>query len=877
MELKSYQKNVIGDLSRFLALLVETGTPAKAYSALWEEKNVIVGPDGMPAYRYNLKNWVPDVCLKVPTGGGKTFIAACAIKTIYDAMPTKAAKAVVWLVPSDAILTQTYAALSNPGHPYRQRLDVDFSGRVEVYSKVQLLNGQNFNPTAVVEQLSVFVVSYDSFRTSRKEGRKAYQENGNLAIFPKMMQDKSMLLPDTDETALIQVIRSLNPVVVVDESHHATSALSVEMLENFNPSFVLDLTATPKKSSNIISFVDAAELKKANMVKLPVIVYNRKSQDDVFADAINIRCKLETQAIRERQTSGRYIRPIVLFQAQPKNSADSTTYEKIKDTLIEAGIPSDQIAIKTADKDELKNQDLSSPICPIRYIITVNALKEGWDCPFAYVLATVANRTSTVDVEQILGRVLRLPDAQKNASDVLNISYVLTSSADFGKTLDQVIRGLNSAGFSKRDCRAKDAEPEAPISAEVQLQFPVEPDKQEEPEEPELPVVDLGSLRQRVVQSIQPQDPDAEVDLASDELLSAALAQNDAYLEQAAAKEGSAVEQAPVEVRDKMNVFKMNEAFAEEASSLRFPQFMLVVSPSFFSKSGTVRLELEHLSEGFTLKDKDAQIDFNTIEAEMARVDTDEQKDGQPSAWQINGADSIYYKAWFNGRPSEVKMGHFKNQIKSKINKLNCVNAKELDAYIDRVVETLSEDQLSDMEQSVYPYVTKVEDKVKSLLAVHRAELFDLWLAQGKIICEQNYTLKSTISPTSYTSIFPKSLYTGEEDMNDYERKAVWALASLENIKWWHRNISRLGFQINGPIHAYPDIIAMTNSGRILMIETKGDHLDNAESKAKAKCGAQWASLAGPQYRYFMVFEHKTPDYPGAYSYDRFMEIVKGL
>ena len=143
---------------------------------------------------------------------------------------------------------------------------------------------------------------------------------------------------------------------------------------------MFDLTATPKKKSNIISFVDAARLKKANMVKLPVIVYNRKSQADVYGDAIAIRAKLEAQAKREQETSGRYIRPIVLFQAQPRNNADSTTYEKIKKTLVDGGIPEKEIAIKTGDKDELKNVDLLSPDCPIRYIITVNALKEGWDC-----------------------------------------------------------------------------------------------------------------------------------------------------------------------------------------------------------------------------------------------------------------------------------------------------------------------------------------------------------------------------------------------------------------------------------------------------------------------------------------------------------------
>ena len=329
MELKSYQKEVIADLARYLELVVELQSPAKAYQAIWNEKNVLVGFGGMPNY-VNVLPGVPHVCAKVPTGGGKTYIAASSLRTIFDAMPQRRAKAVVWLVPSEAILTQTRKTLENPDHPYRQRLDVDFGGRVQVYSKEQALMGQNFTPSAVTEQLSLFVLSYDSFRTSKKEGRKAYQENGYLAEFAKWMDDPSVLLADTDETALIQVIRYLNPVVIVDESPHATSDLSVEMLQNFNPSFVFDLTATPKKKSNIISFVDAARLKKANMVKLPVIVYNRKSQADVYGDAIAIRAKLEAQAKREKETSGRYIRPIVLFQAQPRNNADSTTYEKIK-------------------------------------------------------------------------------------------------------------------------------------------------------------------------------------------------------------------------------------------------------------------------------------------------------------------------------------------------------------------------------------------------------------------------------------------------------------------------------------------------------------------------------------------------------------------
>ena len=874
MELKAYQKAVINDLSRFLALYVETKSADKAYTALWEEKNVIVGINGMPFYQSILKNKAPNVTFKVPTGGGKTFLAASSIKPIFDAMPMQRARAVVWLVPSDAILQQTSKALSNPAHPYRHKIDVDFGNAVEVYSKAQLLSGQNFNPTTVAEQLSIFVLSYDSFRTSKKDGRKAYQENGNLAMFPRLMKDKSMLLPETeaDETALIQVIRSLNPVVIVDESHHATSNLSVEMLENFNPCFVLDLTATPAKKSNIISFVDAAQLKRANMVKLPVIVYNRKSQDDVYADAINIRNKLEIQAKNEQAETGRYIRPIVLFQAQPKIGNESTTYEKIRSILLEAGIPKEEIAIKTGDKDELKNTDLLSPECPIRYIITVNALKEGWDCPFAYVLATLANRSSVVDVEQIVGRVLRLPWTQRNKSNVLNISYVITSSADFGKTLDQVIKGLNNAGFSSKDCRTKEdpVEPE-PMKTEKHEQIQIDPDLMGD-----ITEVDISALKDRIrINDLQREESQEEIE--ADNFLASAVEQAEKYEEQIHTETPTAIDLAPPEVRDKMNAYRMNDAYEEEASNLLIPQLMLEVEANIFADKEYILLKQEHLEENFTLRNKDVQIDFSTAEAEIARVDVDDAAGALPRAWQLKSVDRAYYSEWLNTQPNEKKLAYCKNLIRSRISKINSVNDRELEEYINRAVETLTEDQLSELEQNVYPYAVKIEKKVKDLLAAHRNDRFELLFAQGRILCRPFYALSPIISPVNAFSTYPKSLYTSEEEGNNYERKMIWALSSMDNIKWWHRNISRLGFMINGPVNAYPDIIAMTESGKILMIETKGDHLDNDESKLKAKIGQKWADLAGQKYSYFMVFETKSPDYPGAYSYDRFMEILKGL
>ena len=889
MELKTYQKAVLNDLYRFLALLTEKQSIRQAYNSFWEEKGVPIGEVGIPPYNMTLQD-VPHVCFKVPTGGGKTFLAASSIKPIFDAMPHIHPMAVVWLVPSDAILNQTVATLQNTEHSYRRRINADFPGNVEVYTKEQLLSGQRFSPASVDEQLSILVLSYDSFRTNKKEGRKAYQENGYLASFKEYKTEQSQLLPDTDETALIQVIRKLNPIVSVDESHHATSKLSMEMLENFNPSFVLDLTATPKEGSNIISFVNAKQLKKEEMIKLPVIVYNRRTQDDVFISAMSLRRKLENEAQKEEAATGKYIRPIVLFQAEPKNQKDSTTYEKVKKDLLERGIPEEQIAIKTADRDDIKNQNLLSQDCKIRYIITVNALKEGWDCPFAYILATVANRNSAVDVEQILGRILRMPDAKANRSTVMNLSYIITSSANFLATCEKVVDGLNAAGFSSKDYRV-------PEETEYDNEVSDPNDKIQ------MHIEDFGERKKSVLvkedilantnffmgelsdilrnESDERNNFSEESDTNMLQMVKEAELQNAAYVEELNHNEFVAFEGIPDEVKVKMKTYSIKAEFIDEAIQLKIPQFVVETQPTLFSDHEIALLEKENLYKGFTLKDKDIQIDFNSIDVEMAKVDVEDSEDGVPKAFQIKGYDNIHMKEWFDAQPSEKKRRLCKDMICKRISRNNAIIDSELDEYVGRIMNNMTEDQLTDLEQSYYPYMSAIEKKVNRLLNEYATGQFDKLLEQEHIICKPMYCLERSIAPMKTISSIPKSLYVEEEQFdNEYEKKVVWELSALENIKWWHRNIARKRFAINGAVNAYPDLIVMTNSGKVLLIETKGDQLKNDESRIKSETGAKWAakaSMTGRLYKYYMVFQTKNPDYEGAYSHDRFMDIVKGL
>ena len=875
MELKTYQKKVIADLTHYLELLNETQNYMTAFEQFWREKSA----PGLGLYR-NVIPGVPNLCIKVPTGGGKTFIACNAVRPIFDALPATKTKAVVWLVPSDAILTQTAKALKNTSHPYRQKIDVDFGGRVEVYTKQELLNGQNFNPTAVTEQLSVMVLSYDSFRGRGKEVLKAYQENSNLAEFAKVLGKPDSPIEKADETALFQIINQLNPLVVVDESHHARSELSLEMLENFNPCFVLDLTATPKKESNIISYVDAVQLKNEHMVKLPVIVYNRDSQSEVLIDAIDLRNKLEEIADAEYAKTGKYIRPIALFQAQPKGKDDATTFEKLRDKLVDKGIPAEQIAIRTADVNELKNTDLMSPSCPIRYIITVNALKEGWDCPFAYILASLANKTSQVDVEQILGRILRLPHTSQHTQSALNMSYVLTSSNDFNNTVAHIVKGLNSAGFSDKDYRiGEPAKPQAPEQPAEQTTLP-DPQGASKPETAEddfawLDDKSIGAeLERRREQAKTP-----EITPKADTMLDAAAEVEKAYTD-AIQQTGNdpVMDNLPWEVRDKVKSFQVNPQFREDIETLQIPQFFLKIEQSLFTDSSLELLDKEMLAEGFTLKGKAYDIDFTAADDEIREIDVREQDGGLPKVFKMESAEQRYFKEWFNNLPPESRVRQCKDMMFKQLNKLNMVDAAELRAYVNRIVDDMDKAQLAAMEKAPLGYAAKIRDKIETLLESHYREIFEKWLETERIVCMPSFRLPASIHPANNTDIYARSLYTAEDgDMNKLEQKLVVELTALPNVRWWHRNIARQGFAINGFIKHYPDILIMTQSGKLICAETKGEHLKNDDSREKIALGKAWSNHAGTLFRYYMVFMDDNDLPTGAVSMSKFLEITKAL
>jgi len=473
MKLKRYQQNAVDTLDQFLDLSKKL-KPRYAFTEITDN-----------LYNHEWFGEVPFVCVRIPTGGGKTIVGCKMVERIMaTALQHKMDTGIVmWFVPSDAIKTQTLKKFKDPKDWHYETLNKSFDTKFKVFSNEEALT---ITPEDARNNLCIIVASLDAFRkdASIQKKYKVYKENGSLMDHFQNLKDDSMLEKDSAKTvinSLANVIRKYNPLIVIDEGHHTQTDLSVDMLKGLNPSFIIEFTATPRDGSNILVDTSASELKLEEMVKIPIVLENRSQWKQLVEDGLNKRDELEK---RTKKLKGEYIRPIALLQAQPKSKVRSTiTIEQLKQMLLDKGIPEEQIKTKISGLDELEGIDLFDKKCPVRYILTVSALTEGWDCSNAYVLISVANLGAKVAVEQIIGRVIRMPNASRKDDEALNRSYVFTSAANFNEAAKKVIGGLEKNGYSKSDFVS--------VSAEAEYSDPLEAKKAIK-KDLKVPMVALG-------------------------------------------------------------------------------------------------------------------------------------------------------------------------------------------------------------------------------------------------------------------------------------------------------------------------------------------------------------------------------------------------
>ncbi len=460
---KIYQQQVLESVEAYFKACHELPSPSIAFTAtterLWSRGNAYNPLSGFPAD-------MPYFCLRVPTGGGKTWLAAKSVALVNTHLLRCEHSVILWLVPSKPIREQTLRALRDRLHPYHTALRE--SGPITV---MDLDEAKSMSRATLDTSTTIVVATRQAFQVEDEESRKVYQSSGALMHhFDNLSPtQRDGLLSEgegaerTTPCSLANVLRLRRPFVIVDEAHNSRTELAFDMLARFRPSGVMELTATPdmeRTPSNVLHSVSAAELKAEEMIKLPVVLETEPNWQQCLADAIGRRDELHTLAEEERRVGGAYLRPLVLIQSEPRRAGvDTLDFERVRNELItNHGRSASEIVVATGDEKGLEQIDaeyklgIADPACPVKFIITQKALAEGWDCPFAYILVSMASLSSATAVEQLLGRVLRQPGASHRQAKALNQSYAFVVSRNFADTAaalrDRLVAG---AGFERRE------------------------------------------------------------------------------------------------------------------------------------------------------------------------------------------------------------------------------------------------------------------------------------------------------------------------------------------------------------------------------------------------------------------------------------------
>ena len=436
---------------------------------------------------------LPHVCLKIPTGGGKTLLGAVAVERILMRTGQQTGL-VLWIVPTNAIYAQTKAALWNREHPYRQRLELACGGRVKVLEKDDALSKQDVGNFLCVMLLMFPSTNRgknrDFLRMFRDAGRYPgfFPEEGNVHDEGKFALQHQSLDRDSDANrvmhSLFNVFKVCEPIVILDEAHKAygggkkpkTKATKyAQSISKLDPSIVVELTATPNaKVSNLLVDVTGSELHDEQMIKLPIEVRTPVRGADWQHTLTVARERLEDLAAAAHQfesKSGRYIRPIAVVRAdrtgKSQRNGVGAHVEDVRDELINKGVDPNAIRVKSAEVDELRGTNLidARDRSPVQWILTKDALKEGWDCPFAYVLVLLDKTKSDRAVTQMVGRVMRMPHVEFTGVNKLDRCYVFCHDAEVRHAVEGVRDGLQNEGMGDMSQYVSVDSPETSMSA----------------------------------------------------------------------------------------------------------------------------------------------------------------------------------------------------------------------------------------------------------------------------------------------------------------------------------------------------------------------------------------------------------------------------
>ncbi len=718
---------------------------------------------------------IPHICFKVPTGGGKTLLAAAALERLNQQTGLT-----LWVVPSKAIYAQTKAALWNREHPYRQMLERASAGRVKMLEK-----DDPFNSNDTANYLCVMLLMLPA--TNRQRGREFLRMFRDSGRYPSFFPDGDDLLSDgrmmetypdlecnfeggTIKHSLFNVFKILRPVVVLDEAHKAYGSKKRETNEEFarsinrlNPRLVIELSATPNRGiSNLLVDIEGPDLKKEEMIKLPVQVTSFPNAEWglTLGQAVEELDRLEAEARSLAHSTGRYIRPIAVVRVErtgnDQRDGEHIHAEDVREYLTQnLHVPSDTVRVKSATNDELGRENLLSEFSEVRWIITKSALMEGWDCPFAYLLVMLDNTRAQRAITQLVGRVMRQPGAQLTGRELLDQCYVYCNNAEVGTVVSQVKNGLEAEGLTG-------------LGDEV--------------------IGPLGSQQQQ------------------DEM-------------------------------QQQTVYR-RERFRDQDI------FLPVVS----HKDGEGWIQLDYQAHILP------HINWLEIEPPDPSASAPDSARRQSATVDVNEILPVFHPDQVLDIDKTVKVSHFARHLSDIL-----PNLWQAARIADQLIKHLKAD--GDTDADIYDrraYLAHLlREHVKNEVETQAEQVFHEKLGQGEIrfdleVGEPNFRMKhhyeiqvssddrpllrnyEPVQLTLFEPIFER------EFANELEKKFACYLDEQRAVQWWHRVAARQQreYYLQGwkKGRIYPDFVAMANEERLLIFETKGEHLSgNPDTEYKQK------------------------------------------
>jgi type III restriction enzyme len=812
----------------------------------------------------------PYICLRIPTGGGKTYMAARSASIAANAFLEDEYPIILWLVPTNTIREQTLETLKKPNHPNREALMEAFKGQVKV---LDISEFTQIRPQDLRDRACVVVGTFASLRVKDTDGRKVYAHNEYLephfATPPISVENLELIEEGSDKGKPKFSFRNLltihRPLVIVDESQNAATNLMHEVFTRIQPECVFEFTATPTSNSNILYNVSASQLKHEQMIKLPIVLTEHQSWEEAIQDAILTRNKLAETAKNEPD----FVRPIVLIQAEEKGR--EVTVEVVEKFLMETcRLPRERIAIATGKQRELDGVNLFDPENKIEVVITIEALKEGWDCSFAYVFCSVATVHSKKDIEQLLGRVLRMPYARERVHNDLNRAYAHVSTVSWSKAAQQMEDRLVDMGFDKLEAAQNTILQTSFLKDEAVTYKPHEPIFFMLREEPDLSGFDLVERSQLKIETG-----------ADNRLLLRVSGDVTPELEMKLI--------ASVQEGDRL---KVTETITQYHQHPKRPLSPAERGEPFAVPQLSLLLDGERDLAEYVLDDHL----WNLLDYPAELTETDFQVEEKAASYEFDiQGEKLTYK--FLGKQLPLDFGDTESGLTDlQLTRWLEPRLRQPNVRPENLLEFTRKTLKHLMDNRKLPLVTLVRGRFQLLKAL-ALKIKDYQVRDSKTNYQALLFGDNTTAETSFDYSFnfdsksypANAFYQGSYQFNKHyygnviggfdnteEQDGAIEIDQHEEVRFWVRNLVHDTWAFRLPLSNgkffYPDFVAMLNDGRIFIIEYKGEHLVEA-AQEKNNIGELWEEKSDGKALFLMAVKR---DEKGRSVYKQIDDKVRG-